>query len=132
MIRIRRDRLDLWLDALRSGEFEQAQGALRIGRYNGEDKFCCLGVGCEVAVRNGLDVLVYLNHFANEYTYDDAITSPSLTVWDWFGVDVDYTDSRRDIDELVDKCITMNDREGKTFAEIADWIENNVEAYNAF
>lgn len=33
----------LWVDALRSGKYQQAEGALRIS-----DGYCCLGVLCEV------------------------------------------------------------------------------------
>lgn len=34
---------ELWLEALRSGKYAQGKDALRIG-----DKFCCLGVLCDV------------------------------------------------------------------------------------
>lgn len=33
----------LWLEALRSGKYEQAVGRLRI-----DDRFCCLGVLCDL------------------------------------------------------------------------------------
>lgn len=36
-------RIQLLVDALRSGEYEQGQAALRT-----EDKYCCLGVACDV------------------------------------------------------------------------------------
>jgi len=35
-----------WLDALRSGDYEQGIDALR--RTNGTDRFCCLGVLCDL------------------------------------------------------------------------------------
>ena len=35
-----------WLDALRSGDYEQGIGALR--KANGTDTFCCLGVLCDL------------------------------------------------------------------------------------
>ena len=35
-----------WLDALRSGDYEQSRYALR--RANGPDRFCCLGVLCDL------------------------------------------------------------------------------------
>jgi hypothetical protein len=37
----------LWLDALRSGEYEQAKGYLKT-----DDGYCCLGVLCDIAVKN--------------------------------------------------------------------------------
>lgn len=38
----------LWVEALRSGEYEQTNGALRY-----EDKFCCLGVACDLYRKHG-------------------------------------------------------------------------------
>lgn len=40
-----------WVAALRSGKYKQ-------GRYflNSEGKFCCLGVACEVAIENGVEL----------------------------------------------------------------------------
>ena len=36
-----------WVAALRSGEFKQGRSWLR-SQVDGEDRFCCLGVACEV------------------------------------------------------------------------------------
>lgn len=47
-----KERVRLLVDALRSGEYRQGTGALQRG-----GKFCCLGVACEVALKNGLIVL---------------------------------------------------------------------------
>lgn len=41
-------RVKLWIDALRSGEYRQARGALRTMTGH-----CCLGVAQEVALKNG-------------------------------------------------------------------------------
>jgi len=38
-----------WLAALRSGEYKQGRNYLRDG-----DGFCCLGVACDVALKQGL------------------------------------------------------------------------------
>jgi len=43
-----------WVAALRSGEYEQGQGAL-----NSDGKFCCLGVLCELAVNAGVTTRAY-------------------------------------------------------------------------
>lgn len=47
-------RIQLWVDALRSGEYRQARGALRRlvpGEETDSDLYgyCCLGVACEIA-----------------------------------------------------------------------------------
>lgn len=36
-----------WVKALRSGKYEQGNGVLRM-KEDGEDKFCCLGVACDL------------------------------------------------------------------------------------
>lgn len=46
-----REHIRLWVEALRSGEFEQGSDWL-----NSNGKMCCLGVACEVAIVNGLDL----------------------------------------------------------------------------
>lgn len=38
----------LWIDALRSGEYNQGEGALRTN----DNRFCCLGVLCDIAAVN--------------------------------------------------------------------------------
>lgn len=57
---VNKQRLQLGLEALRSGEFKQCTGQLRSasldisGDGKHEVRYCCLGVLTEVAVRNGL------------------------------------------------------------------------------
>jgi hypothetical protein len=38
----------LWLDALRSGQFRQGAGFLKIRRFEGEPNYCCFGVLAEL------------------------------------------------------------------------------------
>ena len=40
-----------WVEALRSGEYEQGKEFLQCG-----SSFCCLGIACEVASKNGVPV----------------------------------------------------------------------------
>lgn len=47
---VNKERVRLLVDALRSGEFEQTVGKLR----SDDDKYCCLGVGAEIARRHGI------------------------------------------------------------------------------
>ena len=37
-----------WIQALKSGEYEQCQGFLRIINTKGELEYCCLGVLCDI------------------------------------------------------------------------------------
>lgn len=58
--------------ALRSGAYEQARGRLAIQAGDGF-RYCCLGVGCEVALRHGV------GHRISTAYYNDA-TSPGSTL----------------------------------------------------
>lgn len=43
-----------WLEALRSGEYQQGRGELATMDANGKKTHCCLGVLCELAVKAGI------------------------------------------------------------------------------
>lgn len=42
-----------WVEALRSGSYRQGRGQLKVPAEDG-DRFCCLGVLCDLATREGL------------------------------------------------------------------------------
>jgi hypothetical protein len=46
--------LKRWTTALRSGKYKKGKDALRIKAKNG-DKFCCLGVLCDIVAPNAWD-----------------------------------------------------------------------------
>jgi hypothetical protein len=61
-VTVNKERVQLLVDALRSGEYRQAQGSLR-RRVLGADytdytdyTYCCLGVATKVALRHGLSL----------------------------------------------------------------------------
>lgn len=54
MVSVNKERVQMLVDALESGEFEQCKGSLRLKEANGRFTYCCLGVATEIAVRNGL------------------------------------------------------------------------------
>lgn len=74
-----------WVTALRSGEYEQGREALRNG-----DKFCCLGVACDVALEDGL-ALRHGEDDAAGHLYDDNPSFLPSAVMDWLGLDPDST-----------------------------------------
>lgn len=112
--------LTTWVQALRSGSYEQGRG--RLASQDG--KFCCLGVLCEVAVEDGLAITKMLSA-GNTIRYDRAADYPPLSVIAWL-----------DVDGLLDPVIPyfegtggnlltldyLNDH-GFTFDQIADLIE---------
>lgn len=98
---------ELWLQALRSGKFEQGSGALRLTDH-GKEKYCCLGVACVIT---------------DEYIYDEDIF-PKPEVWfSWFVNEAKYHFMAAN--DLKHKLASMNDV-GVSFADIATYIEENL------
>lgn len=94
-----------WVEALRSGEYQQGQGRLRDG-----DSFCCLGVLCDLIDPNGWDSFRYWH-----YDGDVFQGMPPLDIhnrYHRYGLD-------------FERLATLNDS-GKPFEEIADYIEDNI------
>lgn len=92
---------DAWIAALRSGKY--TQGRTRLNDKQ-QTEFCCLGVLCKVA---GID-----NPEGRSFSYDIVRA---------------LTDTPRTGDpDLVNTLMQMNDQQGKSFGEIADYIEANV------
>jgi|SRR6185436_2774286 len=98
-----------WVEALRSGKYEQGKRALRKG-----NSFCCLGVLCDVMgakweVRgDDVDLHATFNGELQEYYFEPA----ALEV-------IGMTEAQQE------ELYQMND-EGESFAAIADQIEKNL------
>jgi len=106
-----------WVEALRSGEYRQTKHKLHTKRGG----FCCLGVLCEVAIKEGLDVKK--NAGSDRYFYDhEEFTLPSR-VQAWAGLDVDHEAGWHRLADMNDGYV-----EGVKgdFPEIADWIDENL------
>ena len=125
----------LWIDALLSGEYQQGQGYLHQIR-DGESQFCCLGVLCDLALKNGVSLHVSQR---DEWVTEFNNSSESLpeAVMEWSGMTsvnggFHYTVSHRweDLDgfihdeqeEMEQSLAELNDN-GYTFEEIAKDIE---------
>jgi hypothetical protein len=107
------DQKEAWTTALRSGNFSQVRGALE-KRNQG---FCCLGVFAKVC------------DLGRTYI-------PGSTDAEWKAADREIQDTYDRIRKILpqiddrnvaDRLMAMNDIEGKTFAEIADWVATNLE-----
>lgn len=107
-----------WLEALRSGEYEQGRQFLRTR----DNEFCCLGVLCDLAVKAGVIEEPTADGWG-EYRYGDGGEQSGLPdeVSDWAGID---TQLGRFSHGGVDTALAfLNDR-GTPFSEIADIIES--------
>ncbi len=109
--------------ALRSGEFKQ--GVRRLRRQHNGDRFCCLGVACELYRREfkqgewmkEADILFgQIEVFKLGDRHGEASVLPPA-VRDWLG----WSKPSGAISE--DDCLAQRNDEGATFSEIADLIE---------
>lgn len=114
-----------WLDALRSGKYQQGHNTL-----HPTDKFCCLGVLCDVA--EYMWEPVKINDEIDHYKCDAGE--------DWIENDDEL--EKLGLPEAKQRiCYCMNDGTScdtitqaiypietrrYTFAEIADWLEKNL------
>lgn len=98
-----------WLEALRSGKYRQGRGKLR----NKDDEFCCLGVLCDLVEPNAW------NH------YQDGIGSDPWHHHENVAFPGYHISSRAGVVSKEEALAHLNDQ-GATFAEIADYIEENL------
>lgn len=111
-----------WVEALRSGEYLQAQERLKSEEWDeetekptGKESYCCLGVLLDIWGEGRWEDF--------EYAYTDSIG------------DTCYVDTELNTDLLEEiglgysiqnKLIEMNDTENLSFNEIAGYIEQNL------
>ena len=104
-----------WIEALRSGNYKQGVNALR----SKDDRYCCLGVLCDL----------YLKQKGGWWSPDSVYTIhgeggalPSAVIT-WAGL-TNKNPLLQPNTKLT--AIGANDRERRSFAEIADLIEQNL------
>ena len=103
-----------WLNALRSGEYQQTQERLRK-----EDGFCCLGVLCDLYIKeNNVEWEIDED---DRYRYEKHFTVLPPSVVGWAGVE----DSNPYVNGGIGTLSGLNDK-GFTFNEIADLIEEHL------
>lgn len=110
-----------WVDALLYGGYEQGTNILRASN----DKFCCLGVLCDLAVRHGVLPQPMHNGFYWSYGEGESGVLP-VAVQVWAGLDhwdppITFTK-----DNETYKTLSAANDYGLTFDEIADIIKNQL------
>jgi len=114
-----RENIELWCAALESGEYRQGVGMLHDLE---SDVWCCLGVACDVARKNGLDLPSGSNGGESEYFGDEAAFLP-LEVQRWLGIgraNPAFTDDSGNSHMATE----WNDGYMASFSEIARAIRN--------
>jgi len=125
----------LWTDALRSGEYRQTQLLLHCG-----DSFCCLGVLCDLAIKQGLGLdknqIGDPTSDSDRFAYDGFDSTLPPRVLEWAGLDRDVPSpgqSGWDCDAEGSPVpfgkegrdlATLNDT-GTSFQDIADVIDEH-------
>jgi hypothetical protein len=110
-----------WVEALRSGKYKQGKAYLRKG-----DKYCCLGVACELAIESGVKVLVdKIDN--NTHYYNNKTKKLPREVTDWLGLKTDIGEFDRTEQYVYNNSLTNLNDNGKTFNDIADIIESEPE-----
>jgi hypothetical protein len=112
-----------WIEALRSGDYEQGKGALSIA-----GTYCCLGVLCEIAVKDGVPVVKSGDESGNAY-YDGRSELPPLSVVNWAfpGHDRDKWSIDGMWEITPDHHLpSLNDAQNWSFEQIADLVEQKL------
>lgn len=109
-----------WLEALRSGKYKQGRGKLRQAvDVEGGAEYCCLGVLCDLAAKEGVGDWVDGSLFRDAVEIQAGVLPPGVQAWarTAYGNPV--------VPDRTGGCTTLaavNDQ-GATFEEIADLIE---------
>jgi hypothetical protein len=106
-----------WTTRLRSGQYEQGRGNLRLASTADGHKYCCLGVLCEIAVEKeiikpAVALTCYLTVIGE---YEEHTQYPPLKVLRWAGLS---EQEARDLAEHNDN--------GMSFRDLADLIEQRL------
>lgn len=102
-----------WVEALRSGEYQQGQHRLRT-----EDKFCCLGVLCDISGLSEWEERedsTYISYDSIEVILPDSVMK-------WAGIATD-----NDSLHAGTKALSAYNDSGYSFEQIADIIEKHWE-----
>lgn len=119
---------DLWISALRSGKYRQTTGELHNSHRAGKDNrinhsFCCLGVACDLARKDGGPKWTTTNMFTDE-------PQPAADGHTFMGESALMpTELRKFLGMTrgqVNRLVKMNDTERATFVQISDVIEMQI------
>ena len=107
---MKQDVKEKWVAALRSNKYKQGRSRLR----NSDDTYCCLGVLCDVVDNSKWN----LSANGEWYSYSDDNDGDDGWI---YSVSKDLLPD----DNMQGDLMGMNDH-GKSFTEIADYIEQNL------
>lgn len=112
----------LWIKELRETDKKQGQEFLKQKNNKGEYLYCCLGIGCEVAIANGVPVAI--EREGNIYKYDKEEVELPEVVRDWLGLKESLGETRDEKGMQV-SLASLNDHRLYSFKQIADYLESD-------
>lgn len=120
------ERIKLWTAALRSGEYRQATGRLK--RYFPDDEgggegYCCLGVACDVMLKNANLTASERKHILDSLENDYL---PLYTVSRWYGLGHNNSPFVWTKNGSAEVLTSLNDNGDHNFIQIADLIDDGV------
>ena len=109
-----------WVKALRSGDYKQGHGRLHV-----DDTYCCLGVACDLFIKQGgtLEVTGTDLFGKNATSYNGGRFVLPFTVMAWLGLKEENGTYE---DDGIHTLTDQNDT-GDSFEQIADTIESEPE-----
>ncbi len=102
-----REFAEKWVEALKSGGYEQTQRVLRERRLDGSYCYCGNGLAYEA---NGYEFANNTQIICNGKNYSGFVSHGILPIKE----------------TLFDEVINLNDNRNLSFAQLADWITENV------
>jgi hypothetical protein len=124
-----------WVEALRSGEYQQGNSLLH-GRSKGQNYFCCLGVACDLynQLVAPADRVEFKEHedenslgYSFYYTYDDKPCSLPPKVQHALGLLTPNGYPSQNVDSLGKRPLSdLNDSSHYSFLQLADYIEQQA------
>lgn len=107
-----------WVKALRSGDYKQGTEFLH-QRKDGVDQWCCLGVLCDV---EGVP-----SEPRQSYVYPEENTSEKFRMGGSISILSPELLTKFGLTDIQQgKLANMNDHQGKSFVEIADFVEKEI------
>lgn len=117
---MKREVMEQWVSALRSGEYEQGFNVLREST-DLRESFCCLGVLCDLHRQSAGGGAWTCDGYQSGKNWNAEVPTGEVVSWAGLREPNPAIAGRKMISDL-------NDGEGKSFSEIADLIEQNWEA----
>ena len=110
-----------WVEALRSGDYNQGKNALRAETITGVDRFCCLGILCDLHSKDTGIKWEETKEFTGNKPYIDETGKLPNDVMLWAGLEKPFPHTEGD-----EYTLAYRNDNGTTFHEIANAIEKGL------